>query len=725
MYEQVGGGPLITFEFESTDGRRSNNIAGQRRRGLRRAGDTTTANRSIAWTLVPALLISLIAGIVMAPQAAAATSDVVITASDASFVDSTAPTENKNSLPYLVATSDTYRTFLKFDTSALAGKTITAARLELNVKQIGVTQPGLVAYPSTSSWSAPTLTYNNRPAADTRALNNPVLPVTGTFAKVPFTNLTTISKTAATSFQITYNVPSADFWMWKNDANAPRLVVTVTDPATSTAASAAPSAAAAAPSAAAAAEPNAAAAAAPDAAAAVAPAAIVGAGAGPVNVPAASTHKKLVFAHYFTPYPISLDNKAATADYYTKNYLNPAGEGGKFASSGGLLRDRPLPRAVSSSTSWKLEDKKTEVRQAMAAGIDGFSINILNLAGGNWDSTIQMLTAAHAVSPSFKIMLMPDMSAATAGYDAATLASKMATLGAYPAAYRIAGALVIAPFKAEGKTVAWWTSFKSAMSGKGINVSFMPNFVDPGANIAKFAPISTGMGSWGVRNPSSILNGPNWAAQAHSLGKKWMAPIAVQDSRPTQFVYAESANTETLRASWKRAIDDGADFAQLITWNDYSEMTSFAPSPQSRSPTSTSAPTTKRPSRPVRAPAVAREAVIVTHRIQAYSAKPTYAHRLMVWWNGGSGPRNTVEVLTFLKSAATVKVTVGTTTTTYTAPAGVSAKLVPLTTGSIKATATRGTATIGVASSPFVVKSAPYVQDMEYFAVSSLRPNTK
>src|SRR5215204_2976474 len=36
--------------------------------------------------------------------------------------------------------------------------------------------------------------------------------------------------------------------------------------------------------------------------------------------------EKKVFAHYFTPYPISLDNKTADLDYYTQNYLNPYGE---------------------------------------------------------------------------------------------------------------------------------------------------------------------------------------------------------------------------------------------------------------------------------------------------------------------------------------------------------------------------------------------------------------
>lgn len=52
---------------------------------------------------------------------------------------------------------------------------------------------------------------------------------------------------------------------------------------------------------------------------------------------------KLVFAHYFTPYPLSLDNASADGDYYTRNYLNPGGESGKHEKYGGLLRDRPLP----------------------------------------------------------------------------------------------------------------------------------------------------------------------------------------------------------------------------------------------------------------------------------------------------------------------------------------------------------------------------------------------
>jgi hypothetical protein len=72
-----------------------------------------------------------------------------------------------------------------------------------------------------------------------------------------------------------------------------------------------------------------------------------------------------------------------------------------------------------------------------------------------------------------------------------------------------------------------------------------------------------------------------------------------------------------------------------------------------------------------------------------------------------------------------VQVTVGGTTTTHAAPAGVFAILVPLAPGDIKVIATRGHSIVGMVASPFTVQSGPEVQDLEYFAVSSLRSNTR
>ena len=42
------------------------------------------------------------------------------------------------------------------------------------------------------------------------------------------------------------------------------------------------------------------------------------------------------FAHYFTPYPVSLDTKDPANDYYTRAYLNPTGESGIHAAYGGV-----------------------------------------------------------------------------------------------------------------------------------------------------------------------------------------------------------------------------------------------------------------------------------------------------------------------------------------------------------------------------------------------------
>lgn len=113
-----------------------------------------------------------------------------------------------------------------------------------------------------------------------------------------------------------------------------------------------------------------------------------------------------MFAHYFTPYPLSLDNLPADRDYYTVNYLNPNGEGGKFAASGGLLRDRPIPRQPLAGN-YALADARTELQQAKQSGIDGFTLNLLDHDGVNWRRAQNMLTAAArtVASPSS----MPDM----------------------------------------------------------------------------------------------------------------------------------------------------------------------------------------------------------------------------------------------------------------------------------------------------------------------------
>jgi len=258
----------------------------------------------------------------------------------------------------------------------------------------------------------------------------------------------------------------------------------------------------------------------------------------------------------------------------------------------------------------------------------------------------------------------------------------------------------------------------------GLRVTFIPTVLNADT-MTSFAPISYGIGNWGVRNPKNILAGPNFAQQAHALGLKFMQPVAIQDERPNQKMYDEAANTETLRASWQRAIADQADLVQLITWNDYSEGTSFAPSAGHGYSFLDISAYWESQFQTGAAPTLVRDAVYVTHRIQKFAAVPSFTQLLMVLTGASATKvaRDTVEVLTYLTAPATIYVNVGAKTYTYTAPAGVSSHLYPLEIGHVKASATRGTTAIGVADSPYPVKSTPYTQDLAYYAVSSRRIN--
>ncbi|WP_246080039.1 endo-1,3-alpha-glucanase family glycosylhydrolase [Nonomuraea mesophila] len=430
---------------------------------------------------------------------------------------------------------------------------------------------------------------------------------------------------------------------------------------------------------------------------------------------------KKVFAHYFTPYPISLDNQAPASDYYARNYLKPEGESGKHAAYGGLLRDRPLGRDPIAGD-YAVADLKTEVKQAIAAGLDGFTVDILSVTSAHWTRVQNLIKAAEAVDPGFKIVLMPDMNG-LASVDSATLAAAMATLAASKSVYRLAdNRLVVAPFKAEGRTAAWWSDWMKTMeTTHGIKVALVPCFLDFNKYRDAFASISYGFSNWGNRNPAANASLDTNIDRAHSMGKIWMQPVSVQDERPNQGIFDEAGNTENLRATWRGAIDGKADWVQLTTWNDYSENTQFAPS-RNAGWTYLDINAYYLTCYKLGCPKITNDTAYLTHRIQPVAAQPTYTQtKLMKLRTGSTAARDTVEVLTMLTAAGKVSVTIGGTTQTYDAPVGVSAKTFPLKPGAASATITRNSAVIAKVVSPYAISATPYVQDLHYRAASSER----
>jgi hypothetical protein len=332
------------------------------------------------------------------------------------------------------------------------------------------------------------------------------------------------------------------------------------------------------------------------------------------KLPAASTHKKLVFAHYWPPGAISLDNGSPSSDYVNQ-YLKATGEYGKHFSVGGLQRDRSStinPSAATASVAmtipspalagsgaigdaqlmvpqWMIDEMKVEIARARAAGIDGFALNLFNLNDLNQDNGPREMALLKAASETgFKIMLQPDVSVMAAcgsyanqynstvdgQYSCGPTAKRMAknlkvfidTAGS--SVYRINGKVVISPFVADQESAAgaaYWRSVLSNLAayGSGYAANMYPVFVFPtAAMINAYAPISVGVSFWGCREPKSIAAQDAIAKRVKStaaLGSatqklKWMQAVATQDSRPKDGQYREAANTGTLRASWDRAI---------------------------------------------------------------------------------------------------------------------------------------------------------------------------
>lgn len=614
-----------------------------------------------------------------AASADAATSVTTLSATEATFTTSRKPSTVHGDLPYLSTTSSQDRAFIKFNGSALKGKKIVGAKLVLQVATTQATKPGVLVYSAPSSWSEKTLTHATKPADSTVRLNTTAPQVqAGQAVTVPLQNLNTLSTAGSFAVRVQYSQTAVGTTFVGAGTRAPKLVLTLEDSDTTTVPSQ------------------------------------------PVAPPTASTSGKKVFAHYFPPYPLSLDNKPTAEDYYARNYLPVDGEGGIHAAYGGLLRDRPLGVGKSASSTWQVDNLRTEIRQAKTAGIDGFFVNIMSTSGMNWTATVKLFKAAE--KENFLIVPMVDGTASASRLTPAQVATSLATLYKSSAAYKIGSEYLLSSFKAEGPGAAWWKQLITALETQhDVPVTFQAVFLSASdANMSAFAPFSSSFGNWGERNPRVINTLPDYDAKAAKLGKDWMEPVAPQDMRPRLGVFAESANTEALRAGWNKAIRDDAEYVQMVTWNDYSESSQFAPSAAHGSSFLEISRYYSDWFHTGKAPKITEDEVFLTHRTQLANATTKVKHTPILPSLSGSknDVRDKAEALVFLTAPATVEITVGGTKSTFNAPAGVSAFTAPLKVGSVQAKIVRSGTAVKTAASPYKVLTTPNVQDLQYYAVT-------
>jgi Glycosyl hydrolase family 71 len=298
------------------------------------------------------------------------------------------------------------------------------------------------------------------------------------------------------------------------------------------------------------------------------------------SVDALFASSKKVFAHYFYPFPVSIDNAAAANDYYNSEYLNPQGESGKWKKQGGFLRQRPLPVSPSSDSQWQLLNMESEVRRAIARGITGFTIDVMgvNEATDSNSALHLMLAAAHAVDSRFKIVVMPDISVLKS--DTNSVVKIIASVANSPAAYRLSdGRLVVSAFDAGLNLPSWWETVIGQLDAQGIKVAFVPTFLGWTHDADTFAAFSYGYGDWGTATAASgsaMVGDPKIVHDTY--GKIFMMPVDPQQYRPKDFLFWEAGNSAAFRNAWMSSINGDADWVQLVTWNDFSESSEIAPS---------------------------------------------------------------------------------------------------------------------------------------------------
>jgi Glycosyl hydrolase family 71 len=396
---------------------------------------------------------------------------------------------------------------------------------------------------------------------------------------------------------------------------------------------------------------------------------------------------KRVFAHYFHPFPVSIDNTAPANDYYNRQYLSPTGESSKFLKEGGFLRQRPLGVPASSKPNWVQLNMEGEVRAAMARGITGFTFNAMSASDATDSNSALhlMLAAAHAVDSRFKIVVMPDIT--VLGSDSNSVVEIIASVAANPAAYHLSdGRLVVSAFDAGLNSASWWQSVISRLASQGIHIAFVPTFLAWPATADAFAAFSYGFGDWGaatVAGAGAMLNDPDIIHKTYN--KIFMMPVDPQQYRPKDYVFWEAGNSAAYRSGWASSIQGDSDWVQLVTWNDFSESAAIAP---------------------ITDTTLQRNIGTGFYNLTGYYAawfltgqQPQITHDVLYYFyrreaTTAAGPKqskkdsiatgvaeNNIELLAFLTSPGVLKITVGGKTYTQNAAAGMVSFKVPLQAG--------------------------------------------
>lgn len=434
---------------------------------------------------------------------------------------------------------------------------------------------------------------------------------------------------------------------------------------------------------------------------------------------------RLVIAHYFPPFPISIDGQPAANDHWNKHYLVRSGENGKFFANGGLVRQRPLPSPAIGDPFWRQIDTAIDVERAKRVGIDGFGVDITEIGGGrSWEQAIEVCDAAASSGAFFFI---PEL-------DVGILATKTVSdfsevLSAFsrcPAVFKTPqGKMLVIPYAAENKSAQFWSDLVLDLKKKNIEIEIVPNLLQPIKFIPPFKDIASGFTWWGDRDYKTVV--PRAREVVAALNREeirfWLAPIASQDVRPKTFGFFESHNADAFFKQWDYAIENNAPAVHLITWNDYSEATEISPSSGTQFFFYDLTRYFSAKYKQGVAPKIKRDAIYYNYRTQVVvenSEEKTWPS--VSFRNMGQSPiTNDIEAIVFLTKPATLRVTIGGQSSERQLPAGVTPVFVAATPGRPTFSLVRSETELLKIQGAWRISESPGKMNPVYFGGSSTR----
>ena len=421
----------------------------------------------------------------------------------------------------------------------------------------------------------------------------------------------------------------------------------------------------------------------------------------PIQEP--NAHTKKSFPHWW-PYTIrSWDNaKQERDDWYSKGPTNPASSSyARAAQYGGASRSRPMFRAPLPGTTaqWNETDRRFDIDTAINYGHDGFFFDIIETWKSRGVDLANALRAARKENPAryanFTIIPMIDGNSPTVyttTSKAGDFLKQFTDVGHW-----VDGVFLWAVWHPSTSSntggISTWQNIQKYLAGLGVpnkmvgiwNTAYTNTTNGPAADGYKDLLYAEGPWGAGTADPANITatapSKATEAAGARTRGRVYVNPVRIQETRPDPNQgpwWDEAANTEAGVAQWSQVIGNkDADWVQPVTWSDWTEDTAFAPGTHYGYGRLLLSAWFLYRWKTGEYPKILKDTVILSHRHHRLGAPVTLTTQTITLPQRSNTPRTTarnkVEARVWLTAPAEIRIIDQSGTTTFQAPAGMSA----------------------------------------------------